>query len=175
MGERPVNKERKSCVTTNKSPSDKPKVYVSDKDRMTKVEDNLEKLVTLMTGVAERVEGLETKAKEPKTLPMVEDSEARLAAMAKVTKDGEMGESQKVQDFVNPRAQESGFQENDVVTIKEGTDYYDSHLLDGKPALGMVLNYLYTRKDGQRKYKVNFPKIGKSSFQEKELVMRKPA
>lgn len=152
-----------------------------------KLASAVENATNVMTGIAERVEGLERKSQEVGKLPMVESEESQLkTAMSKVHEDGDIGESQRVVDFLNPRGQDSGFQPNDVVMLGENSEHYKGYLVDsegepvkadeeGKPALGVVLNYMYTRRDGQRKYKVNFPKIGKSSFMEKEMVLVKAA
>ena len=164
-----------------KSPSSatKPEVYVSTDDRIA----NLEALVGKL---ASTVEDSINLMKDSRKLPMVKTDEARLEALSKVKKHGDIGESQRVVDFLNPRGQDSGFQPDDVVMLGENSEHYKGHLIgtngepvkadeEGEPALGVVLAYMYTRRDGHRKYKVNFPKLGKSSFMEKELVMVKEA
>lgn len=40
------------------------------------------------------------------------------------------------------------------------------HLEDGTPALGVVLQYMYTKRKGGRKYKVNFPDFGSAKAPE---------
>lgn len=169
---------RPKRLKTAESPSNK---YVSNDDRITNLESSMSQIASVM----ERVEARQI---EQGKIPRVESDDVatktRLEALKQVTKDGDMGESKLVIDLLNPRGQDSGFQKNDVVSIGENSAHYKSHLVndsgelakeEGKPALGVVLAYMYTRRDGQRKYKVNFPKIGKSSFMEKELVLVKAA
>ena len=172
--------------TKKKSPSGLTKKDVAKLEAtIKKLADSVEGSIGLISKVAERVEGLEDKVSEARKLPMIESPEARLEAMKKVTKDGDIGESQRVHDFLNPRGQDGGFQPNDIVKLSESSEpvAYGAYRVDdrgepdkeGEQAMGVVLSYMYTRRDGQRKYKVNFPPFGKSGFLEKELVLVKAA
>lgn len=77
------------------------------------------------------------------------------------------GSSRRVQDLLHPRAQDSGFQPDDVVQYKQDSDKF-AKIGDKK---GVILNYMYTTKRGDRKYKVDFPGVGQEGCRESEIEL----
>ena len=166
---------RPKRLKTAESPSSeqKPEVYVSTEDRMTKLESAME-------SIAQGLERIETRQSESGKLPTAKSAEARIEAMQGAKLGGEPSHSTRVQDLINPRAQDSGFQMDDIVKVADTSNKYKHFLADaggnptdeeGEPALGVVMNYMYTKRNKQRKYKVKFPNFGTDGFEERELVL----
>ena len=122
---------------------------------------------------------------------IVETGDAKVKALKAAMTDGSMGRSSRVKDLLHPRAQQSGFQDNDYVTVSPDSQTHKAYLVDeygepipctkgepvregGEPQIGVVVNYMYTNRHGIRKYKVYFPKFSENErgdgFLETELV-----
>ena len=173
-------------MTTKKSPSKATKkevveeapVYVSTDDRISKIEST-------MTNLAQVLERIETRQSDKNIMPIAKSAEARVEAMRRAGID-KVGQATRTKDLLHPKAEESGFRQNDIVRLADDcskAEFYRSNT-DGfpanedeewEPALGVVMNYMYTKRKGQRKYKVNFPNFGKDGFTENELVLVKGA
>ena len=175
-----TTKKKSPSSTTKEVVEQKPDVYVSDKDKISNLESAMAKLAQTLEQSIERIE---TRVQGINKMPTSISPEARVEAM-KMSLTNELGQSMRVKDLLHPRAQDSGFQPKDVVRLSDDcakAAHYKANndgfpAIDGEdwePALGVVMNYMYTKRNGQRKYKVNFPNFGKDGFTEKELVLVK--
>lgn len=128
-----------------------------------------ERLAKLEGMVADLVGAVETLATRPQIMARTVAPDKRLSDMA--LRDGESAQWRKVKDLKNPRAQDSGFQPDDIVSV---TGDRAGAFVD---ALGVVMSYMYTKRIrppatvGLRKYKVHFEGLGTDGFTEDELVM----
>ena len=111
--------------------------------------------------VADLTEAVKQLTASRGRMPTVEGAETHIQrAMAR-------GSSRRVQDLLYPRAQDSGFQPDDVVQFKSDAGKYKA-MQDKK---GVVLNYMYTTRSGDRKYKVAFPGVGEEGCRESEIEL----
>ena len=111
--------------------------------------------------VADLTEAVKQLTANRGKMPMAEGAETHIQrAMAR-------GASRRVQDLLHPRAQESGFQPDDVVQFKSDAGKHEKM----KDKKGVVLNYMYTTRSGERKYKVDFPGTGQDGCRESEIEL----
>lgn len=138
-----------------KSDSDK-----AGDDRVAQLENRISELTALVQDL---------QANQHK-LPMAKDTES---IIAEALKDGT---ARRTRDLQHPQWQDAGFQKGDVVRYREGSPKYNSVVAWAEKVklplpMGVVKNYMYTTKAGQRKYKVDFPKWGQDGCTEDELEL----
>ncbi len=191
---------RNSLSKVTKSSEPAPR-YVKDSDRISELESSMATLTKMITESVDLTKGLSEqvrRSQNPQKIPIAQSSEARIKAMSNLRRDGDVGESRRVQDLLNPAAQETGFQSGDVVEIVENTAKFMGYRVkpdgtharpfqpakpatkeypaqpaleaeEGIPARGVVQNYMYTKRNGQRKYKIEFPGFGMEGLTESEI------
>jgi len=165
---------------TLEEPSLSNKTYKTEEDRLTKIESSV---ANLCIAVEEILKQFSEKIKDkPQQMPKVVSTDERLAALQSVHAEGDMSQRRKVKDLVHPNAQKSGFQPGDVVSLKESSSKFNYYKInpdgepakpdeEGEPARGVVVCYMYTKRNGLRKYKVDFPKFGKDGIVESEMEL----
>lgn len=89
---------------------------------------------------------------------------------------GDQAQRRFVRDLRDPKAAEEGFQWDDIVEIVGDGEHVKSirehaGLPKDEPILGVVRNYMYTRRDGVRKYQVQVRGLGRDGFLETELSL----
>ena len=142
---------------------------VDTQPRAPKTTDRLDSLEEMIIGLARTVDGLTSTLAAPQGLN-------RTVAPDKLL-EGSMDDVRKrVIDLKYPGRAESGFQPDDIIIPKPGSE------LEGKvrnglrldtddpTPLGTVLTYMYvTKREGESKYKVFFKGYGKDGCLESEL------
>ena len=140
-------------------------------DLIAKLEKRLEESETKSVELAHKLESVNT-------MRMAKSPRDKLKAMTA----GEERSYGRTRDSRDPTAQERpGFAEDDIVRLRAGTEkatttraYLEKarQIAEGAPLpLGIVLRYMYTTKQGKRKYKVEFPGVGKDGVAEDELEL----
>lgn len=140
------------------------------------LEDSLKEISAALSSLAE-------KQAAPPVLPRTDSVDARVEALRQARSVGDLGQSRRVKDLRNPRATDTGFQPNDIVEITKESPMYDVYQVNADggqaregqekfPAQGLVVNYMYTKRSGQRKYKVQFAGFDSpEGMTEKELKL----
>ena len=136
-------------------------------------DERLERIEKTLGAVAAAIAEL---AKRPTSMSMAVDPEKRVADM--VRRDGDVARQRMVRDLVNPRSQAAGFQPDDVVMLIDvGDSERASQIRKAKglppedPVLGVIRNYMYTKRNGIRKYKVWIKGVGEDGISEDELEL----
>ena len=142
---------------------------VDTQPKANKTTDRLDQLENMLVGLASAVEGLTSKLAGPQGVNRTLKPEALL--------EGSVDDVRKrVIDLKYPGRAESGFQPDDIVLPKPGSQFegmvrnglkLDS---DDPTPLGQIISYMYTTKrEGEAKYKVFFKGYGKDGCLESEL------
>jgi hypothetical protein len=134
-----------------------------------KTTDRLDQLEDMITGLARAVEGLTSKLAGPQSVNRTLNPEALLEGSVDDVR-------RRVIDLKYPGRAESGFQPDDIVMPKPGSQFegmvrnglkLDS---DDPTPLGQIISYMYTTKrEGESKYKVFFKGYGKDGCLESQL------
>ena len=142
---------------------------VDTQPKANKTTDRLDQLENMLVGLASAVEGLTSKLAGPQGVNRTLKPEALL--------EGSVDDVRKrVIDLKYPGRAESGFQPDDIVLPKPGSQFermvrnglkLES---DDPTPLGQIISYMYTTKrEGEAKYKVFFKGYGKDGCLESEL------
>jgi hypothetical protein len=142
---------------------------VDTQPKPAKTSDRIDQLEDMIIGLARTVDGLSSALAAPQGLN-------RTVAPEKLL-EGSMDDVRKrVIDLKYPGRAEDGFQADDIIMPKEGSELegkvrYGLRLGEDEPTpLGTVLNYMYvTKREGEAKYKVFFKGYGKDGCLESEL------
>jgi hypothetical protein len=142
---------------------------VDTQPKANKTTDRLDQLEDIIAGLADTVEGLINKMSAPQGLSRTLSPEAML--------EGDVDDvRRRVIDLKYPGRSESGYQPNDIVVPKEGSQFEARvrrglGLASEDPApLGQIISYMYvTKREGEPKYKVFFKGYGKDGCLESEL------
>ena len=142
---------------------------VDTQPKPAKTSDRIDQLEDMIIGLARTVDGLSSALAAPQGLN-------RTVAPDKLL-EGSMDDVRKrVIDLKYPGRAESGFQADDIIMPKPGSELegkvrYGLRLDEGEPTpLGTGLNYMYvTKREGEPKYKVFFKGYGKDGCLESEL------
>ena len=142
--------------------------------RIDAVEDALASIADAVSGIATQVGDLSRAAAAPAQMSRTESPEARM------NRGGELDQTRRVQDFLNPRGPLDNLQPDDVVVPVKGSemDLRVRNALnlteDDLEPLGTVLTYMFTTraKNGkpcQPKYKVYFKGYGQDGCTHEQL------
>ena len=142
---------------------------VDTQPKANKTTDRLDQLEDMLVGLASAVEGLTSKLAGPQGVNRTLKPEALL--------EGSVDDVRKrVIDLKYPGRAESGFQPDDIVLPKPGSQFEGQirnglNLESDDPTpLGQIISYMYTTKrGGEAKYKVFFKGYGKDGCLESEL------
>ena len=142
---------------------------VDTQPKANKTTDKLDQLEDMLTGLASAVEGLTSKLAGPQGVNRTLKPEALL--------EGSVDDVRKrVIDLKYPGRAESGFQPDDIVLPKPGSQFEGMVRnglkleSDDPTPLGQIISYMYTTKrEGEAKYKVFFKGYGKDGCLESEL------
>ena len=142
---------------------------VDTQPKANKTTDRLDQLEDMLTGLASAVEGLTSKLAGPQGVNRTLKPESLL--------EGSVDDVRKrVIDLKYPGRAESGFQPDDIVLPKPGSQF-EGQIRNGlklesddPTPLGQIISYMYTTKrEGEAKYKVFFKGYGKDGCLESEL------
>ena len=142
---------------------------VDTQPKANKTTDRLDQLENMLVGLASAVEGLTSKLAGPQGVNRTLKPEALL--------EGSVDDVRKrVIDLKYPGRAESGFQPDDIVLPKPGSQF-EGQIRNGlklesddPTPLGQIISYMYTTKrEGEAKYKVFFKGYGKDGCLESEL------
>ena len=142
---------------------------VDTQPKANKTTDRLDQLENMLVGLASAVEGLTSKLAGPQGVNRTLKPEALL--------EGSVDDVRKrVIDLKYPGRAESGFQPDDIVLPKSGSQF-EGQIRNGlklqsddPTPLGQIISYMYTTKrEGEAKYKVFFKGYGKDGCLESEL------
>ena len=142
---------------------------VDTQPKANKTTDRLDQLENMLVGLASAVEGLTSKLAGPQGVNRTLKPEALL--------EGSVDDVRKrVIDLKYPGRAESGFQPDDIVLPKPGSQFEGMVRnglkleSDDPTPLGQIISYMYTTKrEGEAKYKVFFKGYGKDGCLESEL------
>ncbi len=142
---------------------------VDTQPKVNKTTDRLDQLETMIAGLANTVEGLTSKLAGPQGVNRTLNPEALL--------EGSIDDvRRRVIDLKYPGRAESGFQPDDIVMPKPGSQFEGMVRnglkleSDDPTPLGQIISYMYTTKrEGEAKYKVFFKGYGKDGCLESEL------
>jgi len=142
---------------------------VDTQPKANKTTDRLDQLENMLVGLASAVEGLTSKLAGPQGVNRTLKPEALL--------EGSVDDVRKrVIDLKYPGRAESGFQPDDIVIPKPGSQFEGMVRnglkleSDDPTPLGQIISYMYTTKrEGEAKYKVFFKGYGKDGCLESEL------
>ena len=142
---------------------------VDTQPKANKTTDRLDQLEDMIAGLVGTVEGLTSKLAAPQGMSRTLKPEALLEGSVEDVR-------KRVIDLKYPGRAESGFQPNDIVMPKPGSQFegqvrnglkLDS---DDPTPLGQIITYMYvTKREGEAKYKVFFKGYGKDGCLESEL------
>ena len=142
---------------------------VDTQPKANKTKDRLDQLEEMIAGLASSVEGLTSKLAGPQGVNRTLNPEALLEGSVDDVR-------RRVIDLKYPGRAESGFQPDDIIIPKPGSELegkvrYGLRLdTDDPTPLGTVLNYMYvTKREGEPKYKVFFKGYGKDGCLASEL------
>ena len=142
---------------------------VDTQPKANKTTDRLDQLEDMLVGLASAVEGLTSKLAGPQGVNRTLKPEALL--------EGSVDDVRKrVIDLKYPGRAESGFQPDDIVLPKPGSQFEGmvrnglKLSSDDPTPLGQIISYMYTTKrEGEAKYKVFFKGYGKEGCLESEI------
>lgn len=146
----------------------------NDSERIGAVEDALASIANAVAGIASQVGALTSAASSPARMSLTESPEARM------NRDGELEQTRRVHDFLNPRGPLDNLRPDDIVVPVKGSEM-DSRVRnalglteDDLEPLGTVLTYMFTTRDrpgrkGQPKYKVYFKGYGQDGCTHEQL------
>jgi hypothetical protein len=142
---------------------------VDTQPKANKTADRLDQLESMIAGLASTVEGLTSKLAGPQGVSRTLNPEVLL--------EGSVDDVRKrVIDLKYPGRAENGFQPNDIVMPKPGSQFEGMVRnglkleSDDPTPLGQIISYMYTTKrEGEAKYKVFFKGYGKDGCLESEL------
>ena len=142
---------------------------VDTQPKANKTTDRLDQLENMLVGLASAVEGLTSKLASPQGVNRTLKPESLLEGSVDDVR-------RRVIDLKYPGRAEEGFQPDDIVMPKPGSQFegmvrnglkLDS---DDPTPLGQIISYMYTTKrEGEAKYKVFFKGYGKDGCLESEL------
>ena len=143
---------------------------VDTQPKANKTTDRLAQLEEMIVGLASTVEGLTSKLANPQAVNRTLNPEALLEGTVEDVR-------KRVIDLKYPGRAESGFQPDDIVMPKPGSEFErkvrGGLKLEGDAPtpLGQIINYMYvTKREDEVKYKVFFKGYGKDGCLESELV-----
>jgi len=143
---------------------------VDTQPKVTKTTDRLDQLENMIVGLASSVSELSSKLTSgPQTVNRTLNPEALL--------EGSVDDiRRRVIDLKYPGRAENGFQPDDIVMPKPGSQFEGmvrnglKLQSDDPTPLGQIISYMYTTKrEGEAKYKVFFKGYGKDGCLESEL------
>ena len=142
---------------------------VDTQPKANKTTDRLDQLENMLVGLASAVEGLTSKLAGPQGVNRTLKAEALL--------EGSVDDiRRRVIDLKYPGRAESGFQPDDIVIPKPGSQFEGmvrnglKLSSDDPTPLGQIISYMYTTKrEGEAKYKVFFKGYGKDGCLGSEL------
>ncbi len=156
-------------------------------EQMVAISQTVEVSMNLLKDVAEKVQLLSDKVTAQPQRAARPTTDLRKTVAGEVKAHGEQASRKRNIDFKNPDAELTGFQPDEYVEIVEDSPLYAAYLchpdtgeplteqdkkegIVGEPAIGVILNYMYTKKKTRmRKYLVQFPKFGRDGLLENEL------
>lgn len=175
-------KERMAKVRAGRGKVEAPATLPNDGSagRLDSLEASIASLVDVVTPLAEAVSGLQrsqgqllrTSTPEKR----IEEVNARTVAQQAAQSPERAASGRTTIDQNHPRAHLTGLQANDVVRLADDSpkkaqirsSRQASPDWDGQ---GVILSFMHVAKDGQRKYKCQFPGIGKDGVLEGELEL----
>lgn len=142
---------------------------VDTQPKANKTTDRLDQLEGMIAGLVNTVEGLTSKLASPQGMSRTLRPEALLEGSVEDVR-------KRVIDLKYPGRAESGFQPDDIVIPKPGSQFEGMVRnglkleSDDPTPLGQIISYMYTTKrEGEAKYKVFFKGYGKDGCLESEL------
>ena len=148
---------------------------VTSKSRAPSTTERLTQLETSMQSIAESMAALNNAVGDLGRghMPIAETPDAIIQAGGR--NKAEL--RRRVEDLKNPRNQETGLQNNDVVSVIGGSEL-DQKMRSGlriskeeDTPLGVIISYMFTKRDGARKYKVYFKGYGQDGCTEHDIAL----
>ena len=176
-------------MTTEKPKRRRKNLSPEDK-RIGKIEKSVGDIASAVAGLTDIVSSMQEKQLAPAVLPRTQSDESliervstevsaqSIAKEAASNPDNVVSRRRSV-DLLNPRAGIEGFREGDVVRLREDSPKLllirenQAGLDPEEDILGVVHSFMRVDRDGSKKYKVRFPKIGQDGVREEELELAK--